>query len=89
MFCLSRDLLLALLCLNPVKRITAAQVSVTSHSSRFKLISLDLYHSSVLQALQHPWFQERPLPKKSSEMPTFPSLAAGEKATTISADDFA
>jgi hypothetical protein len=41
------------------------------------------------QALQHPWFQERPLPKKPSEMPTFPSLAAGEKATTINADDFA
>jgi hypothetical protein len=74
---------MALLCLDPAKRITAAQVSTafTPISSRCFL--------TALQALQHPWFQERPLPKKPSEMPSFPSLAAGEKATTISADDFA
>jgi hypothetical protein len=76
-----RDLLLALLCLDPAKRITAAQVSVTCNAMQCIL--------TALQALQHPWFQERPLPKKPSEMPTFPSLAAGEKATTINADDFA
>jgi hypothetical protein len=68
--------------LDPAKRITAAQV-IAPHLDFIKFISI------TLQALQHPWFQERPLPKKPSEMPTFPSLAAGEKATTISAEDFA
>jgi len=76
------DLLNGLLTYDPAQRLTAEQVRlhVIAAPQRLALKAFgfsQLVWFAGLQALEHPYFKERPLPKDPSQFPTWPSKAEG------------